>query len=181
MLSLSGVKTMRLRLASLVVLLFASVSAFADTVTFTLLNPTQSVTSAGGTLSFNASVSAPRTNTGSEDLNSLVFNINPPSGLTPNADPFLNEFPLTLAPGDSYSDLLFTLLVPAGSPVNTYLGSVLLYGGPSNSVIGTQNFSVNVTPSIAVTPEPSSLLLLGTGVAGMATAFRRRFAGSAAR
>ena len=165
---------MRLRFASIAVVLFASVAAHADTVTFTLLNPTQSTTTSGGTLSFNASVFAPTTNTGSEDLTSLQFNINPGNAFTINADPFLNTFPFTLAPGESYAGLLFTLSVPAGSLANAYTGSVDLYGGPLNTNLGTQAFSVNVTPAVAVTPEPSSLLMLGTGLVGMAATFRRR-------
>lgn len=39
----------------------------------------------------------------------------------------------------------------------------------------TYNFTPNATPPVAATPEPSSLLLLGTGVVGLAGAGRRRF------
>ena len=164
---------MRFRFASIAVILFASVAAHADTVTFTLLNPTQSTTG-GNTLSFNASVFAPTTNTGSEDLDGLQFNISPGNMFTADANPFLNNYPLSLAPGESYSGLLFTLLVPSGSLPTSYSGSVELDGGPLNSKLSTQAFTVNVTPAVAVTPEPSSLLMLGTGMVAMAASLRRR-------
>ncbi len=164
---------MRFRFASIAVILFASVAAHADTVTFTLLNPTQSTTG-GNTLSFNASVFAPTTNTGSEDLDGLQFNISPGNMFTADANPFLNNYPLSLAPGESYSGLLFTLLVPSGSLPTSYSGSVELDGGPLNSKLSTQAFTVNVTPAVAVTPEPSSLLTLGTGMVAMAASLRRR-------
>lgn len=165
---------MRITFLFLAVFLFGSASAHADSVDFTLLNPAQSISSNGGILLFSATVSASASNTGSEDLNSLEFNINPMNTFVIDESGFLNSFPLSLDPGQSYTGTLFGLLVPVDSASGMYGGSVVLDGGTANNALGTQTFSVNVTSSAAPTPEPSSFLLLGTGVIAMATSFRLR-------
>lgn len=165
---------MRLCFASLA-LVFVTVAAHADSVTFTLLNPVQSTTTAGSTLSFNATVFAPTTNTGREYLNGDSFNVTSP--LVLDDTPFFTAYPAYLDAGQSFTGLLFTIRVPSGTQAKSYSSNFYLLGGATAntySTLGIQAFTVNVTAPAAVTPEPSSLLLLGTGMMSAVAAFRRR-------
>ena len=91
--------------------------------------------------------------------------------LSVDDSPFNSEWPFTLGPGDSYSGLLFNVDVPPGT-LGDYSGYFQVLGGYDNSTelntLGTANFEVEVTP------EPTTILLLGTGVLSLAGTLRRR-------
>jgi PEP-CTERM motif len=66
---------------------------------------------------------------------------------------------------------LFSL--PLGSPVMNIGDFTNLYGYPSGGIL-PGSFQLDVAP--VTTPEPSSLLLLASGIMGLGMAARRRFA-----
>jgi hypothetical protein len=163
----------KLTLAVMTVLLaigLSPVAAHADTVTFTLTNPTQYVGgAAGGTLTYEVTASAPGGNGAAVFLNGDGFNV----GLPPTIDDsdFFANAPFFLNPGDSATFDMFTVTVPAGTTPGNYSGFFTVLGGAdgsSSDVLGTVEF---VT---VVTPEPGSFILLGSGLAGLVGVVRRK-------
>ena len=153
---------MTLAVAALLTIALSSAAAYADTLTFTLSNPTVFIPLAGGSETLEATVSAPSTNGAAIFLNGDSFNITAP--VTLDDSDFFSDFPLSLAPGTSFTGDLFVLTAPPNMPEGTYQGTFTLLGGPdgnASNTLGTVNFSV-------VTPEPSSILLMMTGMAGLA-------------
>src|ERR1035437_1105960 len=133
-------------LLSVVGLMLSMPLAHADSITLSLANPHQSSIT-GGTFSFFATVSAPITNSGIENLNGDSFFVS--SLATLDDSGYINNFPLFLNPGDSFTDLLFTISIPGAAKIQDYPGSFSIIGGSSpdsTDVLATAPFDVNVTP-----------------------------------
>jgi hypothetical protein len=161
---------MTLAVAALLTIGLSSAAAYADTLTFTLTKSAQETLTTGGSVTYDATVFAPSTNLAPIFLNGDSFNITAP--VTLNDNDFFNNFPLSLAPGASFTGDLFVLTAPPGIPYGIYLGTFTLEGGANGNAtntLGTVNFS------LAAVPEPSSIVLSLTGTAGLAWAgFRRK-------
>jgi len=153
----------------IVAFLLAGTTAKADSLTLTLAAPFQSGV-AGELLTFDATVI---NNSGATVfLNGDDFTVNSP--LVLDDSPFLNNWPLSLGNGGSYAGELFTILIPPGTPVGPYEGTFEITGGAdgnAGNVVASADFNVNLAP------EPSSLLLLATGLTGLGGVLRRRLVG----
>ncbi len=147
----------------------SSQAALADSVSLTLNSPSSVSPQTGGTLDYIGTIAAASTNTGDEYINGDAYSIGAP--FTVNDSGFYSNFPGFLTPGQTVTGLFFDIVVPADSAIGTYTGSFTLLGG--STAIAADSLAT-ASFSAAVTPEPSTWLLLGTGVLGAGVLLRRR-------
>ena len=163
---------------------FTAAAAHADTVTLTL-NPSTVSTAPGTTATYTATISAPTSNAAPVFLNGDSITFADPTDITLDDSGLIANFPAFLDPGDSDTKALFTLEVPASELTGSYLGYYVLQGGAdedAQDTLTTQQFTLDVNASTAssVTPEPSSYVLLSTGIlATLGLALRKRLADGA--
>ena len=166
------IKKTALSISMFVLAMFVLVPlASADTINITLTNPVQTGTP-GSTVSFDATVLAVSDKLGPVYLNADNYSLSGP--LTLDDSGFLLNFPLVMSAGDSVTDLLFTVSLPAGLAPGTYTGSFSILGGLNPDAQGTLD-TVDFTINTSAVPEPGTWMLIGTGMAAlMVIGFTRR-------
>jgi PEP-CTERM motif len=168
-------KQLLVSMSVLAVLVILPAAVKADPVTFTL-DDTHSVAQ-GSSVTFFGTLSNGGPPTVFLNAISFSFASGAPGSITFNDAAFF-ALPASLTSGSStglaaFFDVVVSALVPPG----VYTGTVSILGGADENAqnnLGTQEFSITVTPGgQQPVPEPATMLLLGSGLAG-AAALRRR-------
>ncbi len=161
--------------------MFAVAGAQAGNISIILDNPSQTG-NPGGILRFFGAITNTDLNPGDASIYLNIDSLNLSLSDAVANDLFLTNVPISLAEGASSGDIElfdYTLANPEALPFGPYQGTYGLLGGMDGGASTAQdalaqvNFSVNVQ-SLSSTPEPSTVLLLGTGFLLMICLVRER-------
>ncbi len=149
-------------------------SASADTITITLDSPALS-----GSPGDELQIFGTLTNTSADPvyLNADNFNLVGFDLSSIDDSPFWNNAPPSLDGGGTSGDIeLLDISIPGSFTPGSYDGTFQVLGGVDGNaqdILGTANFTAQVTGPTSAVPEPSSVVLLGAAFLGSCW-FRRR-------
>lgn len=158
-------KTKQLILSTLAVALLALLPAAAQADPVTLTLPSSVTVYAGSSVTVIGTFA----NAGAPDFNISSWSINFSNPLLTSDDTAFLSSPLVLAAGQTYGPTaFFDVLANAALAPGTYVGTFTVFDLELQRSV-TTTFQVNVQ-----TPEPISLVLLGSGLGGLYLGRRRK-------
>ncbi len=174
--------------------IFAGTATFSDTsgvnnsynFTGSFANPSFSFSGPVGTIYTDAlkidlnEVNCHSNCSAPNDALSVVLDFTSPnsatSGFAGTGDTYLTIFGWMTNSDINWSKNTQTVTFADGSSILLTLPNFSFSGWGDDCISGSEDLTIKVLDPANVTPEPSSLLLLGTGVLGIAGVLRRRFA-----
>ena len=182
------IKTMPVLALAVAAILLSGTTTKAETISAVLTNTTDLTAVAGQTVAFDATVTDTDL-TGSPTLYLVGDSFSGDGTLGWDDTQFYWDFiPSSglyeMNPGDSFTTEMMDVMVPLRTAAGEYTETMVIQGTtdskiytdgatPDNLALLTLTVDVSNPPS-TVTPEPSSLLLLATGLAGLVGAARRK-------
>ncbi|HET6980346.1 MAG TPA: PEP-CTERM sorting domain-containing protein [Pyrinomonadaceae bacterium] len=160
-------KTKQLLLSTLAVALLAVMPAVAQADPVTLTLPGSVNVSAGGSITVIGTIF----NAGAPDFNLTSISVNFTNSLLTSDTSAFFLSPAVLGAGEGYGPAaFFDVFADLTLAPGTYVGTVTVFDSDQRFV--TSTFQVNVVA--AQTPEPISMVLLGSGLGGLYLARRRK-------
>ncbi len=172
---MKGLTSFSLLSLAISALLLNAPATKADSYTFNFVNPDQSAV-AGEVVEFDAAI------TNLDPSNGLYLNFDNLASLDAPLildDTAFWKIPYPLDSGGGYAGPLFDVTAPLGTAAGSYEGEFQVFGGSNtgaSDLLGDEFFTITIGngASTSPVPEPSSLLLLLSGMAGIAVTLRRR-------
>ena len=166
--------------AAFVIVCCCHAAAHADPLVLTLTNPNQTITPFTPVTFLASATNTGAVSTGTVTVASIFLSPDSqPGGVSISFDftPFINNFQnQTVASGGTLGPLpLFTMTMLGDAPPGSIIsGSVaLIYTNSQGERLQTDAVPFTATVGASV-PEPATMLLLGTGLAGVGAAVRKR-------
>jgi opacity protein-like surface antigen len=161
-------KQLLLATAALALLAALPAAAQADPVTLTL--PGSVTVQAGSSVTVIGTIA----NAGPPSFNISSWTITLGNLLLTYDDTGFQGSPLVLNAGESFGPTgFFDIFADIALTPGTYFGSFTVLDAERQLSV-TKDFQINVTPNQGEIPEPASMLLLASGLAGVAALKRRR-------
>jgi opacity protein-like surface antigen len=163
-------KTKQLLLTTAVLALLAAMPAAAKADPVTLTLPGVVTVQAGSSVTVIGTIA----NGGNPSFNISSWTITLGSALLTFDDTGFQGSPFVLNSGDSFGPTgFFDIFADIALTPGSYTGSFTVRDDIRQLPV-TKDFRIDVTPAGSTVPEPASMLLLASGLAGAATFIRRR-------